>query len=264
MALSLSDGATDLINHGTATALDNMAQATVMMWIFLDNVNNAIRGFAGKTNSGTLTTGWGISRNNTDGTRIDLRVNRATTDQTASSSTGVLQASQWQLVAVTWDITNGGPKIYWGDLDTVVVDVTNSAADGSGTQDDDSTFDLVIGNILTGGARAIPGDIAWAAVYNRDLSLEEIRFHQYRQRFLSSNCLIFSHYGYNGTGTQTDWSGNGNGGSVTGATQANHAPLSPPFASGIGWKGAFTAAVAGTGWGQLLSSHRNRLVYVAG
>ena len=36
--------------------------------------------------------------------------------------------------------------------------------------------------------------------------------------------------GYNGTGTQPDWSGNANSCTVSGATLSNHAPIGAPFA----------------------------------
>ena len=48
----------------------------------------------------------------------------------------------------------------------------------------------------------------------------------------TTNTLLLSHYGYNGTGTQPDWSGNGHNGTVTGATVADHVPMPPAFPYG--------------------------------
>ena len=76
-------------------------------------------------------------------------------------------------------------------------------------------------------------------VHNTDLALAEIQRQQFRPHPLAST-LVFCMLGYAGTGTQPDWSGNGNNGTVTGATVADHVPLG---AFGFqGWPGAFTAA----------------------
>jgi len=64
--------------------------------------------------------------------------------------------------------------------------------------------------------------------FDRALSLGEIRSLQFHPRVLSG-CVLYSHYGFNGTGTQPDWSGKGNSGTVTGATVSNHVPLGSPF-----------------------------------
>jgi hypothetical protein len=44
-----------------------------------------------------------------------------------------------------------------------------------------------------------------------------------------AGCVGFWHLGANGVGTQPDWSGNANAGTVTGATVSDHVPLGPWF-----------------------------------
>jgi hypothetical protein len=62
------------------------------------------------------------------------------------------------------------------------------------------------------------------ALFNRVLLLPEIQAWQYRPRNLSG-CVGFWRLGSNGTATQPDFSGNGNSGTVTGATVAEDPPL---------------------------------------
>ena len=47
---------------------------------------------------------------------------------------------------------------------------------------------------------------------------------------------------YGAASPEVDFSGGGNNMTVTGATQANHAPVAPPFGFDVGWQGAFVAA----------------------
>ena len=60
------------------------------------------------------------------------------------------------------------------------------------------------------------------------LSLAEITQHWMRSQN-HANSKVLMHVGYNGTGTQADWSGHGNSGTVTGATVSAHVPLGPQF-----------------------------------
>lgn len=127
-------------------------------------------------------------------------------------------------------------NIYLGDLSTVPTECTyGTATDGSGTVTDDSAANLWVGN-NPGGTLAWQGRIAGVHFCDRVLTLGEIQ-RQWMRFDANANSRIISHLGFNGTGTQPDWSGSGNPGTVTGATVANHVPSGAPFGFNLGWQG---------------------------
>lgn len=87
-----------------------------------------------------------------------------------------------------------------------------------------ATGDLYLGN-RTGVFKTAELNLSLYQMINSRLSLAELRAIQYTMFPSRSDQNIFIHLGWNGTGTQVDWSGNRNNGTVTGATVANHAPL---------------------------------------
>ena len=238
-SLSFSDNSTDNVNHGNLSIIDNIDQGTIILWVTLDDVSNSFRIFSNKTAPGDPD-GRLFYRPGADGTTFSMQITRATADQTVTTTASTLSTG-WNYMVVTWDVPNGAPRSYHGDLTTIVTDVSSGATDGSGTQNDDSNQDLFVGG--DPGTFAIPGDIARFMLFDIDLEIGEIRKQQFHP-YGHPNLVVWSEYGFNGTGAQADYSGNGNSGTVTGATQADHVPLGPPFAFGIGWQGAFTAAAA--------------------
>jgi len=175
-----------------------------------------------------------------NGERLDIRIKgdgdiqvfwgRATTDLVWRANSG-LTINNWWFCAVTIDqggAVNDMVRIYSGDLNTLATQNTDvTTTEGSGTFQDISTDIMRVGRFLGGlGANA---RIAVVAVFDEDLlTLGEIQSWQFNPRMMP-NAILFSHLGYNGTGTQADWSGNSNNGTVTGATVADHVPLRPPF-----------------------------------
>jgi concanavalin A-like lectin/glucanase superfamily protein len=96
---------------------------------------------------------------------------------------------------------------------------------GSGTTPSDVGDSVFIGNNVS-GARASNAAIAYVAYYNRILSIAEIQAQQFRPRPITG-CVGFWVPGFNASVVVGDWSGNGNTGTVTNATLADHVPL--PF-----------------------------------
>jgi hypothetical protein len=135
----------------------------------------------------------------------------------------------WNYVGFTFDIAGSANEviqIYKGNLTTVAAEISYAyRTDGSGTLNSDAAANFSIGNASGYGA-AWPGTIAWFAHWNRVLTLAEVVEQQFNPH-VTSGCVLFMHLGYNGTGTQPDWSGNGNNGTVTSATVSDHVPLGP-------------------------------------
>lgn len=201
---------------------------------------------------------WGIGDSATFANDFKWTFGAATTLNTSFSravgsaaATGnkTYTTNKWWFNAVTLTV-GAAPKIFFGDLTTSVVEdgYSSSGAGTSGSLIDDSGVIFRIGNIEgfpfgSTPTSAYEGRIAVFARVDRDMPLGELKDWQFRPRVVANTAMYFQ-LGYNGTGTQPDWSGNGFSGTVTGATINTHVPLSPFFGFDLGWQGAFTAAVA--------------------
>ena len=227
--LDSAGGNTDHINQGSGSSLDNIAQGTFILWVDLDAIPASFESFSSKGGTGGLSTPSLSHTGNVGAGMLQISAGRATDGQSASSVASVLTTG-FQIIAGTWDITNGGPRVYRGTLTTIIVDVTNTSVDGAGAQNDDSAFDLFVWNSEESGFDTISpnGRLSRCMIFNTDLSLNQIRGQQFMPHN-TANTVLWVEYGYNGTGTQPDWSGNGNSGAVTGLTQSDHIPLAPSF-----------------------------------
>lgn len=131
---------------------------------------------------------------------------------------------------------NTDQKLFIGDLSNNAAEpssyTSQVAGSGGGTS---SNVSYTIGNFSD--SRPFVGRIAMVAVYSGAKTEQEIVAQQWAAYPLHSGCLYFCQFGWNGTGTQPDWSGNQDNGTVTGATVADHVPLgffSPPKANDFG------------------------------
>lgn len=228
-ALTFGAATTDVVNHGSDASLDNLNPFTWAAWIFPTTLTNA-RIILSKATAGSV--GKQFAVNGTAGD-VSVRVNRPTDTVYITNDTPLATTSKWYFIAATFDSAGAAGQvvnIYVGDLTTSLAErAYGTATDGSGTPDAEETVSFAAGN-LTPATPATPlqGRIAWAGVWNRGLSLGELQQQQFRPHKTSGN-VLFTHYGFNGTGTQPDWSGTGNSGTVTGATQSDHVPLGAPF-----------------------------------
>lgn len=231
MALLFSDASTDRVDIGSNASLDNLATGTMIAWCFPVTPGGA------DVISGKAPAGFGAYREfaiASANLRLSFILNRATTDLNAFSGNNVITAGQWNYYGCVWDVggANGDQKLFVGDLTTIVAEIGSYTIQtvGAGAQSDDSGSSQGIGNYVeeAGSNFSFEGDIAFFAIWNRVLTLGELRAQQFRPH-VTNGCVGFYHLGFNGTGTQADWSGNGNSGSVTGATTSDHVPLGPPF-----------------------------------
>jgi hypothetical protein len=139
--------------------------------------------------------------------------------------------NKWCFAAITMDFNgaNGNQKLYHGDLSTLAVEPSAYSLQtvGTGTRPSDASVDAFIGNSSNANV-ALGGALSIVAVFNRVLSLGEIQSWQFDPRMMAG-CVGLWRLGDNGTGTQPDYSGNGNAGTVTSATQADNPPLRRPW-----------------------------------
>lgn len=223
MALTFGAATSNRVDHGNIASAPT--QFTILVWVNPTTLTTTRR-FAGKGG----TTGFiNFGLQPTTASQIRLVIDYSTTDATADSATGTVTTGAWQCFAGTFDGTTA-PKIYKGTLTTRIAEVTYNTTPvaPSGTRIAEAVANFYTGND-SAFTRSFQGDIAFIAVWNRALSAGELLDQQFDPH-KTSGCILFTHYGFNGVGSQADWSGNVKNGTVTGATlAASHVPLLSPF-----------------------------------
>lgn len=225
MALLFS-ATTDVVNCGSDASFTGLDPWTVLMWVKVTTLTNNryfwSKGAGGSNNRRSVCLLSGTSGD------IGVVLDRATTDLNYTSSNTPFSSSSWKFLAVTFHSTNSSNNlvhIYVGSLSTLATEVTYVVRiDGSGAFASDSGESWRVGN-LKAESGAIQGTIAYTQVISDELSLAQIRALQFRPRVIP-NTKLFLNLGFNGTGTQTDLSGNGNNGTVTGCAVDAHVPIS--------------------------------------
>ena len=218
-ALTFGAGTTDVANHGSATSIDQVTTATQLMWIYPTTLTSGRRlwekhgslghFFALQGTTGDLTFVW-------NGTSLT---------QYTTTSTPLATLNKWYFVASTYTSATGVAQIYTGTLTSAAVESAYQTTTAGSGPSDDSAGSLWVGNADAADTqRVFQGSIGSFMMVNRVLTLGEIRSLQFNPRVVNGT-LVFTMYGFNGTGKQPDWSGNGNAGTVTGATVSANVPL---------------------------------------
>lgn len=226
MALLFGAASSDRVDHGNIAAAPTAF--TILHWANPNSVATASKRLAAKGGTtGFINYGMGLT-SNID--HLRLTIDYSTTDALADSVAGVIETNKWQFFAGSFDGTNA-PKLYKGTLTTTVAEVTYSATPVApvGTRVAEGVSALYLGND-SAFTRSFAGSIHFFAWWNRVLTLGEIQEQQFRPH-RTSGCILLSFPGFNGTGTQPDWSGSSHSGTVTGATVTAGAPLPAPFAT---------------------------------
>lgn len=242
MALHVdSSVANQYIDCGSAAAIDDWTSFTLLSWCRATTLaaDGDLRRIGIKSsttgNAKDLHHAW-LSALGIPQDCLRWRINRATTAANAESVANTVVQNEWMFVVGTYSEADG-PRIYKGTLTALATEVSyNVRTVGIGGTNSDADGSLRWGQrVVTplSATTGLVGDIATGLYINRILSLAEIQSLQFRfldyMRFTEAKAAYI--FGYNGTGTQPDLSGNGNAGTVTGATVADHVPLGPFF----GW-----------------------------
>lgn len=229
MALFFTAASSDAVNFGSSAGLDDIAanDGTFLLWVYPDAVPPAAATTFVRKDSGNFV----FTANLTSLVFNIARATQSLSISTVFANLSTYGAGKWCCVAAAWDTAgaNGDQQLFHGDLATPIAEVSAYSSTqrvGSGAVTDTSSLNLIVGNNVA-GTLPFAGRIAFVAVWNRRLSLDELIAQQYRPH-VTSDCVLFTHLGYNGGGvgvTHPDWSGNGNVGTATGTTVADHVPL---------------------------------------
>jgi hypothetical protein len=220
-ALTFGNATSDRLVIGTTSSSTNdLTAATMIMWIYPTTVTGGRLLFRKDANPATANRkNLRISTSST----LDMTVARATTAATAQSQNSQVSANTWQCVAFTYDESDG-PRLFHGTLTSPIAEVSayNSRAVGSGATSADGTT-LWIGNQQHATPTlAFQGRIAMVHYIAARLTGPQLIALQYRPRVIPET-VYFAHL-LDAT-TVPDLSGEGNTGTGTGLSVADHVPL---------------------------------------
>jgi hypothetical protein len=228
--MALNYTSTNRTDIGSAAALDDMAQGTALFWVKLTTVSpaSAFLKLFDKRQSGV--TSLGINPSSPGPNVLSLFVQRATTNLNVTAAPGnfaALGTGKWVFIVAVWDTNgaNGDQKLYVGDRATPAAEPSSYTVQtvGSGAITTNGTGNMFLGNRDNGG-QPLEGDIAISQIVNRIMTQGEIRALQWQPMWVSGTIARHVH-GWNGTTNVPDLSGNGNTGTITGATVSAHVPL---------------------------------------
>lgn len=236
MALNFS-ATTHKVVVAADASINNFTAFTVLKWIDITTISNAKRFFEkGAVDNAKEAIVYDLGNSNS----IEFKVDRVTTQALARPVDDVITEGAWYFIAFTYDESDG-PRVFIGTREARITEPSYDIRTvGVGATLDDDGGDFGIANIPVVDV-GLSCKIAFLSYYNRRMALSEIQTQQFRPR-KTSGCRMFFHLGFNGTGTQPDWSGYGNSGTVTGAAVSPHVPLAPIFGFDVGLPYAVEAA----------------------
>lgn len=251
MALSLVHGSTHWINHGSGTSLDNINPVTLMAWVSVDTLEvNGERDllFSKQTINNEDGTGFFVGRATPTPVMLalieteDIRCHA----QAATANFALYGINKWIFVTAALEV-GVSPRLLVGDLATAPAEPSSYLFQdaGTGLVTDNSSFDQIIGNGRTlASVWQMGGDVAFVHIVAGNLTNDQIIEQWMRPHsFGPTISRLFVHYGFNGSGSQIDWSGNGNHGTLVGSPgRVAHVPLMP----GFGYDAALSSVATAT------------------
>ena len=228
MSLTFGGATSDRVDCGSGSSLDDLTTAGFTVWAWVYRTGTGANQEM-VTKDGSFPSGWDFAvTNDTAEGELQLFVGyNATQASYVTNSSNVIAANTWTFVAGTFDpAANPQIRLYLGTLSSLAAESSgySTATNGVGTIGSDASANLYIGNLQRATTLAFKGRMGPVGVVNRALSAGELQSLQYNPRMLAGTVGLWM-LGDNGTGTQPDYSGNGNSGTVTGATQSDNPPL---------------------------------------
>jgi hypothetical protein len=234
VALTFGAASSDRVTVTAAGSINNLGSGglTLIVWCYPTTIN-AFKYLASKEN-GTANFEKEFTHNSNGQVSIFVKTSgTGATANTANTAGNKLTTNTWWYVALT--LSSGlVPRVYLGSLTANAAEASYATqTTGTGSPSSDSSGNFVTGNDGNGSpTHAFLGRIAHVSYWSRELSLGEIIAQQWRPQ-MASGCVLMQHLGFAGTGTQPDYSGSNNPGTVTGATVTpDHVPLGRMFGPG--------------------------------
>jgi len=216
-ALKFGTVASDRVDCASPTAFDNQTVYSFGMIAKTDSFSATFPALMGK---GTATTGWFLYQSNAANGNLVMDHTGATSLRYRSNN-APLKVGRWQFLATTVDHAGGAGNeahIYVSsDLLSPLSEVTYDTQTDIATPDADAADPLAVGN--DGGfSSAHLGSIV-LAFFSPGVSLTRAELLEWQQNPLSPprGCQGLWRIGHNGRGAVSDYSGQSNEGTITGA-----------------------------------------------
>lgn len=217
------------IDYAASSSINNLDAQTWLIWIRPSTFDSPATGFNRRiAKKNTLDYALGDDSTSGSAPRIAWTRDRATTNSEVRAED--FTTNVWQFVAFT-DEDSQLPQMFVGTLSSLAVECSTAYVQttGSGAPTDDSGAALNIGYRPDSNRNSL-ADIAYLWVYNRRLSLAEIRQHQFAPWMIMSGCVLHAKYFDDQGASLADWSGNGNTGTLAGSpTVTAHVSIPQPF-----------------------------------
>ncbi len=215
------NGTTHQVDFGSAASLDDLGPST-FMFIYRPTTLDVTFRYLWRKFQGPG--GTNINHHDSD---LDFARVYSTTNMVITSTGDVISAGNWYITFFVDGGVGVAPRIYHTQLGNTLTEPSYAQQDTPvGALTTDASATALVG--IRDATRRFVGDIAVVAVWEEAFSLDQC-IQQYWRAFPTVNSRVLTHLGFNGTGTQPDWTGSGNSGTVTGATVSTHAPLPQPF-----------------------------------
>ena len=220
------------IDHGSGGRLDNIDAGAVAFWVY--PTDNTARQVIQTKRSDAL----GL---NAQSTPKNLQLQKSRNSGTAFLNVIADLANfahyginKWVFVIATWDINDvNNCTIHVGDLSNLAAEPSSYSTQtaGSGTPDDNSANNFIVGRHYTAGNRFFVGRVAKGWHFDKVLSAGERANLQWAGKISDfASCIFYTEYGFQGAADSPDWTGNGFTGTQVGTlTVADHVPLGPTF-----------------------------------
>lgn len=229
MALLFGANTTDRVVCGSGATLDQLPSGGAMTAAAIVRRTSNGSNQHVVTKDGNFTGGWnlGVDNNAVEG-ELNFFIFRATSNTQARSNTSnALALNTWSVVAVVFDESAGQrAKLYLSTLDVPIAEVSGYdgvTQNGSGAIGNDSAHDVQVGN-LQRSSLPFKGDIAHCGIWNRALTVGELDLFRQYPRLRQAGCVDLLDL-TSGASPLADLSGNGNAGTITGATVSVNPPM---------------------------------------
>lgn len=212
----------DRVDFGAVTDFDNMSAFTVLGFFYATNVTIGTTTYMF---SKRISSGWYVSRIN-GGPNLRFLWTRSVSNVDFQTNTSPVAINTWYGFAFVIDkAATPIVKAYQYSAGAISAVTFSSTGAGSGTYTAETGNFTVANSADVSPVNAFKGRVGPVALYpGVTLTSSQCLGWFQSPRVMASTCR-FWRLGNEGTGSQQDYSGNGNAGTVYGATQGNGPPI---------------------------------------
>lgn len=219
----LFDANNEYVTCRKCHSINALSTLTVAIWIYPFVIDTNYRTVISKWDYVGETAGWSLDVTDKWNSSIPNSVYVArigSTWQQAHGSNNMITLNAWNFVGVYFPLAGTAPSIYHGTLKSLVNNIVEQDTNVGVGITDNSAINLYLGASQGYTINGFRGAIAFAAVWNGQVSLADLQIIQFKPwlanyvgdcRYLSFPGLDFGNYVY-------DYSGNSNNGEIFGCS----------------------------------------------